>query len=210
MKKRTRKDLAIAAGKKEPKGNSQLKEAVSTAIVVSALEKKASSAIKKLNQVDPSNIKSQAEYDLAYDQLKFIKAVGKEADQEKEKMLAGIKTTEKAIRNFFRPFEDKRNKLEEDYKAGMIQFELSKEEKVNLLNEKFKDGKVKSIGVYSEKMEELSNSKGTRSIQKLKIVSPNKVPRKFLITNDALIKATLLKGKSVPGCKLVEDKTIAI
>jgi hypothetical protein len=48
-----------------------------------------------------------------------------------------------------------------------------------------------------------------RTIQKLVIDDALLVPREYLVVDDVAVKNAIKQGKSVPGCRVVEEKTIA-
>src|SRR5689334_22081000 len=81
---------------------------VNTAIVVKAFEDKAKPLIKKLDNL--AIISTQEDYEKAGLYLKELKEIGKLADEEKDKFIVPLKQLIKTTNEFFKPFEELRDK----------------------------------------------------------------------------------------------------
>lgn len=193
--------------------STKIKKVISTQVLVASLEKKANPAIKKLKKI--VTVDSVEEFQEAGIQLKVIKAVRKEAADEMSSMLSGIKLTEKKIREHFKPFFDKVDSLEADYKLLMSVFLEQSKKKQAKLNEDFETNKVKKISTYNNKLASMTvtHVKGgasIRKVQKLFIVDEKKIPREYLVPNEKKIREALEAGENVPGCELKYVEGISI
>lgn len=210
MKKKTPKSTALST---TPPPTA----AVNVSVVAAALQKKANPAYNKLKTV--AKIRSQADFDLVGEQLKFIKAIGKEVDAEEAKITDGIdkamkelKASKQATQKFFQPFRNLALETETQYKGLMQQFVLSQEEKRLKLDKGF-GTTTKSIATYTRKAEELNVKNGAaqvRNTKAIEIVDKKKIPLEYLIVDESAIKAALIAGVDVPGAKLINVKTIAV
>lgn len=182
-----------------------------TAIVLSNLEKKASPLFKKLSQI--GNINSQDSFDNAAALVKQLKELGKLAEVQKRTMLEPVKETEKRIREHFKPFETKLLEIETAIKLQMSIFLEDNKKKLAKIDEEFGNGKIKKIGTYTNKVNDLqvqSTSAQIRKVKKLEIYSAKDIPAEYLVPDEDKIMAALKQGKEVPGCRIVIVENIAI
>jgi len=184
---------------------------VSTAVVITAIEKSANPFFNKLEKLI---IDSPEQYAKAGEWLKKIKEYKKDAEGKESAIIDPIKTSIKNTQALFRPFYERVADIEATTKAAMLEFVEAQDKKKLQLQNDFESGKVKRVSTYIGKVHELEipadKNSQVRKVKRLVIEDVNKIPREFLMPNESLIKKILLEGKSVPGCKMVEDKTIAV
>lgn len=189
---------------------SQIVKAVSTSVVISALEKSSKPLIAKLEKL---TIATNTEYELAAGYLKSLKAYSKEAEAKEKSITDPIKISIKNTQALFQPFYERVADIEATTKAAMLEFVIAQDEKKTKLEEKFNAGGIKKVSTYIGKAHELEVSTGKSQIRKVKrLVIENLavVPREYMMPDETKIKVALLSGKSIPGCKIVEEKTIAV
>jgi hypothetical protein len=220
MAKTKTKNLVKAKGNKlAPTPAEQVnKEAISTAVVVSSIEKKAAPAMRKLKKID--KIKTQADFDAAAENLKILKDIDKEASAEEDdlakeayEIIEKANATINKIGKHFEPFHEKIKALEVDTKSKMEKFLQAARGKVKQVEAKFEKGGM-SIAKFTSKVAAVSFQKGgaakVREVKRLEIVDESKIPREFMLPNRAAIEAELRAGKKVAGCELKTTDQIAI
>lgn len=179
------------------------------AIVVEALRKDSAPLSKQLKKME---ITSQAEFDRAAEVLKELKNKAAQAKTKQSEIVDPIKKSLSLISSLFKPFYTEVEELDSIIKLKMSVFLESNKDKVVKLEERFKKGEL-SMAKFVEKSNELNENTSVaqiRTIQKVKIVSLKKIPLKYMVPDEAAIKADLLAGKVVPGAKLVSEKSIAV
>lgn len=179
-------------------------------IVAQSLQKQANPKFLQINKI---SIDTQEDYQAAAKLLSELKELGKLALGEQEKFTKPINELLKVTRSHFKPFFDKIAMLEEAKKAEMVAFLNKQEAEAKKLEKKFEEGGIKKVSTFMRKQEELQTTSEDAVVRRkkvLKIVSEKKIPREYLVPNEALIMAALKDGKSVPGCELAEEKIIAI
>lgn len=194
------------------------KEAVSTAVVVSSIEKKAAPAMRKLKKID--KIKTQEDFDAAAENMKILKDIDKEASAEEADLASDayaiIEKAENTIAKIgrhFEPFHNKIKALEADTKEKMAKFLEQTRKKAKQVEARFEKGGM-SISKFTSKVAAVSFKKGgaakVRQIQKLEIVDESKIPRQYMVPNRSAIEADLRAGKKVAGCDLITVDNIAL
>jgi len=179
-------------------------------VVMQSLMKKAKPIQSKLSDLQ---IVNQQDYDNAGAMVKTLKALAKEAEVEEYKITKPLNETLKAVREHFRPFKESVKELEEDTKLKMLLFVKKQEKAKEKLESKFESGEIKKISTLISKQEELdvvSSSSKIRKIKVLVIKDESKIPREYLVPDEVKIKKALADGKSVSGCSLEEQNSIAI
>jgi len=184
---------------------------VSTAVVITSIEKSANPFFNKLEKLI---IDSPEQYAKAGEWLKKIKEYKKDAEGKEGAIINPIKTSIKNTQALFRPFYERVADIEATTKAAMLEFVQEQDKKKAQLQSDFESGKVKRVSTYIGKVHELEipadKNSQVRKVKRLVIEDAKKIPRELMLPNETLIKKLLLEGKSVPGCKMVEDKTIAV
>lgn len=200
------KQPAPAKSKKQ-----ELKETVSTAVVVASLEDKAKPVFNKLKKM--GSIICQKDFDLYAEHIKTLKAFKKEGELEKKGITDGIKRSLKAINAHFQPFFNRVWESENDAKEKMEVWLTGQAKKKDKLLGDFKAGKI-SVSAFSKKEDEFSVSSGggasIRNLKTLEIVDVTKIPREYMVPDERAIREALLSGTKVPGAKMKTKKTIAI
>lgn len=184
---------------------------VTNAIVVAqALQKQATPLFNKVTKLA---IDTQEEYSQAAALLADLKELGKQAKAEQDKFLKPINELLKVTKTHFKPFFDRLTQIEELKKGEMIAFLNKQEAEAKKLEKKFEKGDIKKVATFMRKQEELevtSEDAVVRNIKRLHITNEKKIPREYLMPNEAKIMAALKDGEEVPGCEIVLEKSIAI
>ncbi len=211
MAKENKKGVAKSAPSSISKSVKPSQKVVSTAIVVQSLQKKANGHINKLKKFE--KVKTPAEFKLVGEQVKLLKAVRKEAEEEEERMVSGLKQSLLAIKQHFKPFYELIDGKEEDAKAMMLTFSQLSDEKIEQANQAVATGRLK-VGTYTDKVNALQiDNSGAGKIKKtwkLFIDDEKKIPREFLIPDETAIKDHFKKGGKVAGCTWKQVKGISI
>ena len=181
-------------------------------------KKKVSGLISQSQGLD---IKTEAQMETAVDYLKQVKDAGKKVKEQKEKLTDPAQETLRRIRALFKPIEDNIREAEGIIKDKMLSFDEIKrkqsESKIAKIEAKVKAGSIDitKAAEQMEKIEPKTQYEGDagkiqyRTIKKILIVDKTKIPREYLVLNESLIRRDLLKGVSVPGAKIVEEKQVA-
>lgn len=187
------------------------KENVAAATVMAALTKRAKPMIGKVTDL---KIKTADDYATAALLISDLKQIAKQADEQKQTIVALIKQAFKAVDEHFKPFLDQIKVIEADTKAKMIAYIELNDKKAAQLLEKFESGEIKNLETVVTKqaqLNDLDNSNASvRKLKEVEIVDAAKIPRKYLTPDTAAIKKDLLAGKQIPGAMLVLKTSIAI
>lgn len=174
-----------------------------------------------VNQSEKLDIKTEAQMEMAVDYLKQIKDIGKSIKTQKEKLTNPAQEILRRIRALFKPLEDSQREAESIIKNKMLIYnqvvETRAEKKITRIEDKVKSGKMDIVKAAEriEKVEPKKNYEGAegkiqyRTIKKILITDRNKIPRIYLEINETLIRQDLLRGVSIPGAKIVEEKQVA-
>lgn len=181
-------------------------------------KKKTSLIVSQANELA---IKTEKSMEIAVDYLKRIKEMAQQIKTEKEKLTKPAMEVLKNARTLFAPFEKNIKEAEFIVKDKMLKFDELQQakaaEKIEKIEAKVKAGKIDLVK-GAEKMEKVEPKKSYegnvgkvqyRTVQKIVITNWNKIPREYLLLNESLIRRDLLKGVSVPGAKLVSEKSVA-
>jgi hypothetical protein len=191
--------------------NKKVSEAVSTAVVIQSLEKKAKPVFKKLESID--SITTVEDNERAAEQLKFLKVLAQEADAQQKEITDPLEQAKKATIKLFKPFKDRVAEMETTIKLKMSNFlTLQKKKEVKLL-EDFDNGKIKNVSTFTKKSQELqitSNVMQVRKVWTVEVENENEIPREYLVPDMEKIKQAFKDGKKVKGAKYFQKETIAI
>lgn len=186
-------------------------EQLQTSIVVQKIKNDANKLIKKL---DVLSIESRADYDTAAITLKNLKEYKVKGVAEEAKITDPLKTALKNTQALFKPFYDEVSRIELQTKQAMIAFDEKEEAAKLKLQQDFESGKIKKVttlmGKQAEFTHQSNGASSVRTIKVLEIEDLNKVPREFLLPDEAAIKKVLMAGGKVAGCKLATKKSIAV
>jgi hypothetical protein len=184
--------------------------ALSVNQVVEGLRKKASPLLRKASM----DVVEKSDYDKLGEVVSQLKEYRKEADVQEKSLTEPANQIIKNAKAIFKPFKDGVDEAERLAKQKMLAFLEAQEAAAKRIQEKFERGDIKKISTVVAKTNELldtqSESVSVRKIQVLKIVDVNKIPREFLVPNEALIKQALKEGRKVAGCELEYQKSLAI
>lgn len=184
-----------------------IKERVSTEVVVKSLEKSAAPLIRKLADF---KIKSNDDYSKAMELTKDLKNIAKEANDQLKSIIDPLKQATDAARNIFRPFQTKVTNIEQTVKIAMLEWQQSLMTKKAQLADKFESGEIKKASTFLKKEAELEVTEGVRKVWTAIPVNVKKTPREYLVPDEAKIKEALKAGKKVEGWEWKQVPQIAI
>jgi len=183
---------------------------VNKSIILQSLQKQAKQPLLELRKVQA--VKNQQELEHATSQLSYLKAVLKAAEEKEDAIVNPILQGVKELKEFFKPFKQEIISEEVRIKKLVQEYILKIEEE----QEKLEDVSDSiSIKKFLKKQEQLANAAqatklSVRNTSALKIVDVKKIPREYLVPDEAKITATLKSGEEVPGCTLEKVNQIAI
>lgn len=186
------------------------KVAINSLVVAKSLEKKSLPIRKKVSDLE---VVDQESFDLAASLIKQLKAYVKESKAEEDKIADPIKEALANLRAHFKPFNDSIAALEFDTKLKMSVWVEGQQKKQLKVAEDLESGKIKKVSTFISKSEALqvkSPSASVRKVKVLRITNEKLIPREYLVPDEAKIKADLLKGISIAGCKIDLENSIAI
>lgn len=191
-------------------GPKNVAKQVSTEVVIASLERQAAPALRRVLNL---SIETKADYELAAETIKALKALSAEAKRQEQEITEPLKGVIKKTQNLFRPFQDKVSETEAITKEAMGKF-LDGQKKIALrLEEDFESGKIKKISTIVTKQNELKVTNGAAQVRKvwtLFVDDPNKIPREYMVPDLALIREAYKNGMYVEGCRWEQVETIAI
>lgn len=207
--------------KSNPKGKAVMKtekpkltvstERVSAAVVVSSLQKEAKPLFKKLYAV--GKIDNQSDYEFAGALVKELKDLAKQADNKEKSITKPLDEAKKNTIELFKPFKEEVAGVETKIKLEMSVFYEKNKNKQLKLEQDMDSGKIKNMSTFVRKHNALTVSSGSasaRTLKELVIVNDKKIPREFLMPDEAKIKAAFKAGEEVPGCEWRDKTSIAI
>jgi len=184
---------------------------ISHEVVLRSLEKKAQPILSKLNSL---SIETADDFNEAGARLKALKSFAKIAETEKKTITDPLNQTMKAVNAHFAPFFNSIKLIEAQVKEEMERYLQTVDKKVEQLQEDFKVGTIKKVTTLHKKTEEvaggLQSTVQQRFVTAVTITDLKKIPLKYLVPDEELIKRDLLEGKKVPGAKLEERRILAI
>jgi len=155
----------------------------------------------------------------AIDFLKKIKLTDKIIKKQKEKITKPLNEALKNARNMFRPVEDNYLQAEKNVKQKILDYNLVEEKKREEQEKKLADRvdkgtmKMETAVKKIEEMPKISNEGkigkiSTRINERVVIADETKIPRKYLMPNERLIKKDALNGIKIEGVKIIEEKIL--
>lgn len=189
------------------------KKKVSSQVVLKSVLAKAKplrDKLKKLIIKDNDTLKRVGE------EIKFLKAVDKEGEQQLAELRAPIKELDKKLVELFEPFFTDNENLIKAKKQEVALFVLEQTKKAAQITAAHDAGKIKKTSTFVGKMAETQvelNGRtgfGQRTTKKLQINDETKIPREYMVPNHTAITQALREGKKVGGCELVEVKSITV
>ena len=159
-------------------------------------------------------VNSQPTLIKANDYLVQITQAEKKIIERERQILDPLNKAKKSIMDFFRPFKDKLASIKwqlkkemGDYVAEIERRELEKKaeiEKKVANGEMNIDKAFKKINKFEEKKEAVI----VRSNKVIKITDRTKIPQKYWIIDEVLLRRDALSGIEIPGVKVEENKII--
>lgn len=173
------------------------------------------------SKAEELEIKTEKQIETATDYLHQIKEASKRVKELKEGYTKPANEILKNARMMFSPLESKFKTAEMIIKDKMIEFDKRKQlesiKKSEKISEEVKKGNL-DITKAGEKMQNIMPKSGYKgeegaisykTIKKIRIANETKIPRKYLVPNETLIRKDLLSGKKIAGVELIEEKIVA-
>lgn len=183
---------------------------VSAAVVMAAIEKKATPLFKRLAD---AAISSSKDFDKLAADLSELKELSKLADAEQKTITNPLNEALKATRAHFKPFIDRVAEVEGLKKIEMRHFLLNQAKASKALEAKLESGEIKKVSTLVRKQAELAITTShaqVRRVWTLTIVDAKKIPREFLVPDEQCIREAFKAGRDVAGCKWEQIETVAI
>ena len=183
---------------------------------IQTIKTKTSKALKLSQEIVVTDQKTLSQ---GIDFLKKIKTTGKIIKAQKEKITKPLNQALKEARDMFRPIESNYLQAERIVKSKILEYNLKEEkkkaEKERKLAARVNRGTMKMETAVKkiEKMPEIKKEGkvgkvSTRIIKKVVITDEKKLPRKYLIPNQSLIRQDALKGVKIDGVEIKEEKIL--
>lgn len=184
-----------------------------------AVQRKVTNAMKAATAVE---IHSDEDMRGATELLSNVKKLQVFITNEKEKITKPMNEALKNARNLFRPFEDNVEEASRVIKFKMTEYiqsvDAARKEEEEKIAKKIESGRMK-VETGLTKMEKLpeapkrvqaeSGGVQVRTIKKVVIKDPEKLPREYLIPDEVKIRKVALAGVEIPGVEVLEEKSIA-
>ena len=174
-----------------------------------------------VSKAEALTIKTEKQITTATDYLYQIKEASKKIKELKEGYTKPANEILKNARAMFSPLELKFKTAEMIIKDKMIAFDKEKQlqalKEAEELSKKVQEGEVDIIEA-GKKLQEITPKTGYKgnegaisykTIKRIRIVNEAKIPRKYLVPNETLIRKDLLEGKKIMGVQLIEEKIVA-
>lgn len=183
------------------------------------IDKKTEDQTKELvNETESSiialKVTNSKELEVAKDLLSKVTESKRRLTETERSFLDPLNRSRNNIIAFFKPFKAKLSDLEIKIKnemSGYIELLNKKEEaKKKEVEKKIAEGKLDmDMGIKEiQKIEIRREDVNYRINRKVEIEDVSKLPRKYLMPNEVLIRKDALAGVKIPGVKVVETKTI--
>jgi hypothetical protein len=196
----------------------ELKDKVSTQVVVRSLKAKARSKFKQLAKV--TKIKTNKDYELVSATISTLSAIGKEAEAQLGTIInplqESIRLTKTSIANsvaVFEPFLREVQTAKDNAKVIMLDYQnLLEEKKAKVLTE-VASGKITDMAAAVAKAESFTViGTGTKNVKRWTAVCKDvaKTPREYMVPNESAIKEALKAGKKVAGWEWKQIKSVSI
>lgn len=181
-----------------------------------------------VNRANDLVIDSNDSLAAATDILKQVKDAGKVVKARKEEITKPLNDALKSARSLFKPIESDLETGERIIKDKMLDYENEVEskraEEAAKLEQRVEKGTMR-VDTAMRKMDDLETvdsqvkgAKGSvqfRTVRKVKIVDPTKIPLKYLMNEKVLdairasVSTDVLNGTKVDGVEIVEEKQVA-
>lgn len=191
---------------------------ISTAIVLSSIEKDAKPLFSKLNKI--TSITAQADMDLAGENMKALKGIAdiaytkeQETNEPNKEAIKNIKLAMKKVTELFAPFHLKINAEETRIKNLIGEFLDAQDTAAAKLEADFESGKIKKVSTFAGKMASTQVVNGAakrKKVKKLFITDPSKIPRQYLVPDEDAIWNAIEDGKKVAGAEIRKVNQVAI
>lgn len=157
-----------------------------------------------------SEIKDNSAYGIASKLLSEVKDAQRKVEAEKARVVAPLNEALKAERSRWKPIESALEVAESRIKGQMIEFINEQERKKKKIEA---DQRITKSSTLSKKVEEVAVNKveevQVRKIKVLEIFEESLVPIKYREINEQMVRAALNSGQEVPGCRMVEQTSLA-
>lgn len=185
---------------------------------IQIIETKTNKALKLSQEIVINNQETLSQ---GVDFLKKIKITGQMIKEQKEKITKPLNQALKEARDMFRPIESNYLQAERIVKQKILNYNLEQErikkEKEKKLAERVDRGTMKMETAVKkiEKMPEVKNEGRDskvkmREIKEIVIENESKLPRKYLMPNNVLIRRDALNGIKIEGVKVITKKIVAV
>ena len=176
-------------------------------------------------RVEELKVESAEDVTTAADFLQNIKKAIARIEEEQGKVVKRLQELVKIEKARWKPSLDLLNAADKKVRAQILEYRQLEQAAAKKAEEKILQrvatGKLKETtamvkleAVQTSTMgKSVSSESATasfRTLKKLSIVDPMKIPRGYLVANEKLIFDTLKAGGVVPGCVIVEEETLAI
>lgn len=187
------------------------KEAVSVQTIFASIQKKATPILKRIEKAPKVN--STATLDALGAELKALKEVAKEAEDQLASIVDPIKQSIKNAQAIWKPFLTGIYQVVESKKLEIADYKVIQDRASMKVLKDFEDGKIKKTGTVIAKQAELAVASDNVSFRKLtraKCLDEKATPREYLIPNERAILEALKAGKKVKGWEIETINSIAI
>ena len=181
-------------------------------VAVSVIAKAFEAKVKPLLKLD-GKIASQEDFKKAEATLYKVKELLRSADKKEKEITGPIMESVKKTRELFKPFKNLVEGWEAKVKGEMTAFLNRQEKLIEKVGEDFEAGKIKKAETVFKRQENLTVERDhakVRQIAVLRIVDLARIPREYMVPDEAAILADLKAGKKIAGVELEYQKQIAI
>lgn len=159
-------------------------------------------------------VNSQPTLIKANDYLVKITQAEKKVIERERQILDPLNEAKKSIIDFFRPFREKLTSIKYQLKKEMgdyvVEINRKEIEKKAEIEKKVANGEI-NIDKAFEKINKFEEKKGaviTRTNRVIKITDQTKIPQKYWIIDEVLLRKDALAGIEIPGVKIVVEEII--
>lgn len=186
-------------------------------------------AIKAVTTAEKIVITTDEEMLTAADVRKKIKQVGKMIEEKKKAITGPINEALKEVRDLFRPIEENCEQAEKIIAGKMVTYQTEQDRKrreteakvqkeLEETQAKLEAGQItekqaaKVEAKVEKKLEKApeaitkSASFHTRTVRKFRIVNADRIPRVFMIPNEAAIREEMRADRAIEGVEYYEEK----
>ena len=181
-------------------------------VAVSVIAKAFEAKVKPLLKWD-GKIVNQEDFKKAEATLYKVKELLRSADKKEKEITGPIMESVKKTRELFKPFKNLVEGWEAKVKEEMTAFLNRQEKLIEKVGEDFEAGKIKKAETVFKRQENLAVERDhakVRQIAVLRIIDLARIPREYMVPDEAAILADLKAGKKIAGVELEYQKQIAI